>query len=321
MSGSIRVRAVLVSFNSVDLTLRAVMALQRFSRPGLLDVVVVDNASGDDTVARLRAEVPEVTVIESGENRGFGAANNLGMSELVGDLPAADFFLLINTDAFVSAGTVDALVRRMAAEPGLGVCGPKLRNQDGTLQRSCFGFPTPRLAWLENLGLGRWAPGNRVSHEAPARVDFVSGACMLVRRTAYEATGGFDEDFFMYSEETDWQRRMTDSGWGIGFEPRAEVTHLGGGSQSPGSVNPEFFRSLDRYQRKHHGAFGMWSFRAAMAVGAGLRLPVRWVLAAHSEAHRAKLRVNRFVLVRLLWGEASPWAAMARHARAVRRAS
>lgn len=308
------VSAILVSFNTAALTRRAVEALaaQLDLAPGRDEVVVVDNASADGTAAMLRERFPTVRLIENAENRGFGAANNAGMAAAKGD-----WFLLINTDAFVHDGAVAALVgagSRDAAEAG--VVGPKLLNEDGSLQRSCFAFPTPRLAWLENLGLGRLAKANRFAHDAAGEVDFVSGACMLVRREVFAATGGFDEAFFMYSEETDWQRRVRDAGWAIGFEPGAVVTHLGGGSQSSGRVNPEFFRSLDRYVRKHHGRWGLASFRAAMAAGAAVRLPVRWWLARRDADQAAKLRVNRYVLRRLLLGEASAISAQERAAGA-----
>lgn len=328
-----RVSAILISYNTAAMTKRAVstlvaeLDLEASLSSDRDEIIVVDNASEDGTAAMLRESFggKGVRVIENTVNRGFGAANNVGMAAARGD-----WFLLINTDAFVDAGAIRRLIgsategrrRESCADAGtqaagkkggrVGVLGPKLKNEDGTLQRSCFRFPTPGLAWLENLGLGRLVRANRFGHDTASEVDFVSGACMLVCREVFEATGGFDEGFFMYSEETDWQRRIRGAGWSVWFEPGATVTHLGGGSQASGRVNPEFFRSLDRYVLKHHGRIGLMSFRLAMAVGAAVRLPVRGWLARRDATHASKLRVNRYVLRRLVWGDAAAVAAQDR---------
>jgi len=305
---ALRVSAILVSYNTRDLTCRAVRALRESSIGGEIQIIVVDNNSRDGTVEALRKQDPEVLVIENHDNRGFGAANNQGMRAASEDV---EYFLLINTDAFVEPdkdggpGAVDRLVKRLDENSKLGVVGPKLLNTDGSLQVSCFGFPTPLRAWVENLGLDGFTRVGRFDYGCACEVDFVSGACMLVRALVVKQTAGFDEDFFMYSEETDWQRRMKKAGWRVGFEPSAVVTHLGGGSQVADKINPEFFRSLDRYVCKHHGRLGLLLFQAAMGVGAIVRLPIRWVLAQRHPLHRAKLLVHCYVLRRLLLGDAA----------------
>ena len=119
----------------------------------------------------------------------------------------------------------------------------------------------------------RWA------HDSERLVDWIGGACMLVRREVVEQVGGFDERFFLYAEETDWQRRMRDGGWEIAFTPAVEVTHLGGasGASTKAQTNRHFFDSLDRYERKHHGLAGLLSLRCAMIAGCGMRA-VLWSL-------------------------------------------
>lgn len=296
------VSAVLVSYNTSAMTLEAIDALLSDASGVPAEVIVVDNASVDGSVAAIRERFPQVVVIENPVNAGFGAANNLGMKAA---LLASESFLLINTDAFVQLGALNAMYSNLIREPETALVGPKLLNDDGTLQRSCFGFPTPIRAWVENLGLDFLTWVGRFKHDDAAQVDFVSGACFLVRREVFEQTDGFDEEFFMYSEETDWQRRMCDAGWKIRFNPAAQVTHLGGGSQVSGAINPEFFRSLDRYVNKHHGRFGLCVFQAAMVMGVLLRLPLRWYLARRDKRQAAKLKVNLFVLCRILQGDAA----------------
>lgn len=277
------VSVVIISFNTRQMTLDCLRALDADLRAGATsaEVWVVDNASTDQSVAAVRSAYPEVRVIENDRNVGFGAANNQAMRRATGD-----FLLLLNSDAFVEPGTISALVRYLHDHPTAGAVGPRLLNVDGTLQRSCHTFPSPTRAWLENLGISYVLANHptigdyrRWGHDADRDVDFAIGACLLVRRSVYEQVGGFDEAFFMYSEETDWQRRIHAAGWSIAFTPSARVTHLGGGSgaantagpKQPWRVSDTFLKSLDYYERKHHGLLGLISFRAAMTVGALMR--------------------------------------------------
>ncbi len=274
------VSVILVSYNTREMTLRCLTTLhQGLAGDGVsAEVLLVDNASADGTAAAVRAAFPTVRLIESKTNRGFAGGNNQAMVEATGR-----YLLLLNTDAFVEPGAVGAMVAYLDANPRAAAVGPRLLNADGSLQRSCYRFPTPAHAWAQNL----WLAGlvgtdhplgdfRRWEHDTARSVDWVIGACLLVRRTAYEQVGGFDERFFMYAEETDWQRRMRSAGWTIGFTPAARVTHLGGGSgvSDKPAVDRHFWASLDRYQRKHHGLGGLVAVRAAMVVGGLARLPV-----------------------------------------------
>jgi N-acetylglucosaminyl-diphospho-decaprenol L-rhamnosyltransferase len=167
-------------------------------------------------------------------------------------------------------------VEYLRANPKVGVVGPRLRYADGTPQVSCYRFPTPGRAWLENLGLSRFFVGHprledlaKWDHNTTRDVDFVIGACLLVRRRVFEEIGGFDERFFLYSEETDWQWRIGRAGWRVAFTPAATVTHLAGGSgaRDKARIDRHFFESLDYYVRKNHGLAGLILFRLAMTAG------------------------------------------------------
>jgi len=276
---------IVVSFNTKELTLRCINAL--YSEPSVATVCVVDNGSTDGSREALihrsyqqnmAQEGPRLKVECLPENRGFGAANNLGISAT-----GAEFVALINSDAFVLSGALERMCSHLRTHPEVGLVGPRLLNADGSFQESRFHFPSPARAWGENLGLlcltkFRRPWGLRASNWRSGPVEWLSGACLMVRREVWEQTGGFDEDFFLYSEETDWQVRIRQMGWGIHWVPDAVATHLGGssGAGQRDAIRECFYESVDRYFLKHYGRFGACSLRCATVVGAALR----WVAAA-----------------------------------------
>ncbi len=192
--------------------------------------------------------------------------------------------------------------------------GPRLLNPDGALQMSCYRFPSPLQAWSENLWLSKAFPGSRLlgdysrwAHDWERSVDWVVGACMLVRSETVRQVGGFDERFFMYAEETDWQLLMRRAGWEIMFTPAAVVVHLAGGSgeAKPLRANAVAFQSLDYYLLKNHGWPGLVVFRAAMIVGCLLRCAAWAGVFLLSPARRqvagTKARLMAWLLVRQLF--------------------
>lgn len=281
-----RISAVIVNFNTRELTLQSLGALCATAPPGT-DVWVVDNGSTDgslEAVERFALSAPlPVRIVRAGTNLGFGAACNLGIEGCAGR-----FVVLVNSDAFVQAGALQKLRAYLLKHPEVGVVGPLLLNPDGSVQESRFPFPSPVRALGENLGLvhlARWWRGG-LSPDYSLTHHWLSGACLMFPREVWVRSGGFDESFFLYAEETDWQRRLCDASWGIRFEPEACVVHLGGASglSSKMSVREHFFTGADRYQLKHHGRGGALLFRAATALGAALRA----LLFACSDARRMR---------------------------------
>jgi GT2 family glycosyltransferase len=268
---------VVVSFNTRELTLRCVNAL--CSEPSVRSVCVVDNASTDGSRETLIQRSYQQNLSADGallkveclpENRGFGAANNVGVG-----LSQTEFVALINSDAFVLSGALERMLAYLRGHGDVGVVGPRLLNGDGSFQESRFHFPGPIRAWVENLGLCRLGKifGMPRSRSRAGAVDWLSGACLLVRREVWERTGGFDENFFLYSEETDWQLRIRRLGWGIHWVPEAVAIHLGGSSgvAQREAVRERFYESVDRYFMKHFGRLGARSLRCATVVGAAMR--------------------------------------------------
>jgi GT2 family glycosyltransferase len=171
------------------------------------EVIVVDNDSQDDTLRIVRERFPEVRILEQ-ENLGFGAGNNAGMRAASGR-----YFLLLNPDAWLAEGAFEELLAFADEHPEAGVVGPRLLNPDGSLQRSVRGYPTPWRLATEYFFLRKLAPGSRAvnalfgagfDHESVREAEYLFGACLLVRREAVDSIGGFDEDFFLMSEEVDW---------------------------------------------------------------------------------------------------------------------
>jgi len=226
-------------------------------KPGL-EIIVVDNASHDDSVAMLRATFPDVQVIANTENRGFTGGNNQGLAAATGD-----FLLLLNPDTEVVDNALPRMVEYLQAHPDVGMAGPQLLNPDGSVQSSRRRFPTLPVLFLESTWLEKLAPRKQLHYyyaqEQPddlvQDVDWITGAAMLTRREAFAQVGGMDEGFFMYSEELDWCRRMRDAGWRIVYFPEARVIHHEGKSSE--QVVPArhiyFQSSKVRYARKYHG--------------------------------------------------------------------
>jgi GT2 family glycosyltransferase len=220
-----------------------------------VETVVVDNGSTDGTVTFVRERFPAVTVVEQ-ENLGLGAAWNRGLKET-----GSDYVLILNADAWLTAGSLDRLVAFAESRPDAAVIGPRLLNVDGMLQRSVRGFPTPwrlateyfflrKLASRSHLFNAFYAAG--FDHDEVREVEFVMGACMLVRRAAVAEVGLLDEAFFLFSEETDWCYRFVLAGWKVLFYPGSECVHVGGASHG-GSLYRENLRGHLRFLAKHRG--------------------------------------------------------------------
>ncbi|WP_454051174.1 glycosyltransferase [Cellulomonas sp. Marseille-Q8402] len=245
---------VVVAYGAAGLLERALAPVA-----GTLPVVVVDN-SGDEAVRRV-ALAAGARYLDPGANLGFGAAVNLGVRTAHADHPGADV-LLLNPDARVDVDGVRALHRRLRAEGDAAAVGPAQVDEDGVPARVRWPFPTPAGAWRQAAGLGLPEPA--------AHVDgFVIGSVLLLRAAALAQVGGFDEAYFLYSEETDWQRRAHDAGWRSVVAQDVLAEHVGGGTSSdPTRRETHFHASQERYFRRHHGPAGWASVRAAVALGA-----------------------------------------------------
>jgi GT2 family glycosyltransferase len=220
--------AVVVTYNGLPWVERCLESLEGY------ETIVVDHGSTDGTLELIRERFPAAKLIEQ-ENLGLGAGFNRGMREA----PEARYYLLVNSDAWMVGDAVERMTRFADEHPRAAVVGPRLRNLDGSLQRSVRGFPTLWRLATEYLFLRKLAPRSRAlnafyaggfEHDRVREADFLMAACLLVRREATEQVGLFDERYFMFSEEVDWCYRFRQAGWSVVFFPEAEVVHVGGAS-------------------------------------------------------------------------------------------
>jgi GT2 family glycosyltransferase len=247
------VHVLVVAYGDPDTLARCLRALEH-----RYPITVVDNSSSTHTRA-LAAEAGAV-YLDSGENLGFAAAVNLGLAGL--DLSTHDV-LLLNPDAVIEPEAIELLVRELSASAEL-CCVAAAQRQPGSpiASQVCWPFPTPLAAWRQALGLSRF----------DEHWDFVIASVLLVRGTALVVLGGFDEGFFLYAEETDWERRATRAGWRIGFSPDAEALHEGAATDEDNHRRlVRVHAGLERYIRKWHGAWGWRSYQVAATLTAGRR--------------------------------------------------
>jgi GT2 family glycosyltransferase len=231
---------VIVNWNGRELLRRTIESVVACPPSVEYEVVVVDNASTDDSLRALRASVTahellergRLRIIENRENRGFGAANNQAFA-----LTESPLLLLLNPDTEVTAGSIDRLIATVQSNPRVAAAGPRLLNVDGSLQISVW--RNPPAAWeilLSQLKLylllprrlrGELLLGGHWDHSRERQVPMIGGAAMLLRREVIAAVGGFDERFHMYGEDNEWCLRIVRAGWRIIFQPGAVVLHHG----------------------------------------------------------------------------------------------
>ena len=234
---------IIVNWNGGGLLRRCVETIVTSNPRVTYQIVIVDNASKDDSLEQLQASEAaaalianqQLRIFKNEENRGFGAANNQGF-----DVTDSPYLFLLNLDTEVHPGTIDTLMRTMQADPAIGACGPKILNPDGSLQISAF-FNPPRV-WhtlLSQLKLYHLLPhrlrgelllGRHWDHDRQRPVPMLSGAAIVARRQMIDEVGGFDERFHMYAEDNEWCWRISKSNWKLVFVPDAVVLHHGGQS-------------------------------------------------------------------------------------------
>jgi N-acetylglucosaminyl-diphospho-decaprenol L-rhamnosyltransferase len=261
--------AVVVTYNGLPHVERTLENLAGY------ETVVVDHGSKDGTVELVQERFPAVRLVTQ-ENRGLAAGWNRGVRET-----SAPFVLVLNADAWLADSAGEHLLGFAKEHPRAGFVAPRLLNPDGSLQPSVRAFPTPWRLATEYLFLRKLAPRSRAlnafygagfRHDEVREIDFAKAAGFLLRREAFDEVGPFDEDFFLFSEETDWCYRLREGGWKSYFYPGAEIVHVGGASWRTESATlfTEQVRGHLRFLAKHRGQ--KTAARARRVLLAGLRL-------------------------------------------------
>ncbi len=259
---------LILSWNTADLLADCLRSIPAGAEGLTYRTVVVDNASADGSADMVARDFPEVQLIRSPENLGFGGGNNLGIRFLD---HSSTYILFLNSDTIVHPASLAALVRFMDEHPQAAVCSPRLVSPNGTPQAFAFGGdPTP--GYLLSRGIKRLVLRQFMhdwSTQTVQSVDWVAGTSMLVRRTAMDQVGVLDENIFMYFEDNDWCLRFRKAGWKVYYVPHVEMVHLGGQSLKK---NPRaqraYYQSLRYFYHKHYGVFAqklleplLWLYR------------------------------------------------------------
>jgi hypothetical protein len=247
---------IIVSFNTCEELEQCLATLCDHPPRVPHEVVVVDNASTDGTAAAVRERWPGVRLIEAGRNLGFAGANNIGIRAVESEL-----VLLLNSDTLVPAGAIDALVSELRRRPDLAAMGPRIVDRRGRAELS-FGpmmgpFNELRQKILVTLHAREVGAVSRLVERRTRRAqhpDWISGACLLVRRADALAAGLLDERYFLYAEDVDFCAALRALGKGIGFTPAAEIVHLRGASRKrrPVATEAAYRRSQLAFYAKHH---------------------------------------------------------------------
>jgi N-acetylglucosaminyl-diphospho-decaprenol L-rhamnosyltransferase len=277
MTGDAGLDVVIVSYRSREMVRTCLDSLRVHPASCPMRVVVVDNGSRDGTAELIASEYPEVELIAAPENLGFSAATNLGTRR--GEGP---YLLALNPDTAVTAGALDAVIAVLDTHTEVAVVGPRLERPDGSLDHAAKrSFPTPlsALGHFSRLGRRSGASGRLAAYRAPevesGPVDAVNGAFMLMRRSVFEAAGGFDESYWMYMEDLDLSYRLAQEGWQTWYEPAATVLHVKGGTvggERSARLNWHFHRGMYLFYRHHYAPHRSTAFNALVYGGIAAKL-------------------------------------------------
>ena len=283
MDDALTVSVVIVSWNASKYLEECLLSLDEASYPWPIQIIVVDNASSDDSSAMVRARFPHVKLIQNSANLGFAKANNIGIQASTGNYVA-----LVNSDVHVLHDCLQQLVAYAEANPRAGIVGPYVIGGDGKQQISYRGFPRLWNMFCRALALDRLFPNVRLFTgylstyrvlQSPTPVEILSGCFMIVKREAIAAVGLLDEAFFIYGEDMDWCKRFGQKGWSVVFVPAAQSNHYGGASSSNSPVR--FFVEMQRadlqYWRKHHSRLAVAAYLGLSVLHHVLRIFGHWL--------------------------------------------
>jgi hypothetical protein len=272
------------------------------------EIIVVDNASADGSVEMVKANFPDVALLQNAENRGFAVANNQGMK-----IARGKYVLLLNSDTIICEGAIEKTAKYADSHPEAALVGCQVWENSATIQMTCFRFPSCANLFLSIFGLSQIFKYNRVfgrewmlwwKRDTARQVDVISGMFMLVRRTAIDQVGEMDEQFFMYCEEADWCYRFTHAGWKVLFWPGAKIIHVDGGSHSSNKaavkMAVQHHKSLLTFLKKHRGMLSYWLGLFFIIFSMSLRLFI-WAVSLVIRKMMCRSANNDLKVIRKSW--------------------
>lgn len=265
---------VIVNYQTFELTRDTVNSVLGYDYPFSVEVVVVDNASGDDSLARLKDYFKDdVTFIASGENRGFAAGNNLALKDL-----SSDYVLLLNSDTIVWENTLENIYNYMENHPDVGACGCRVRLESGELDKACKRtFPNVKNSFFRLFHIPTKSKDDNYNltnlpDDEVYEIDCLTGAFMFMSNDALKQAGLLDETFFMYGEDIDLCYRIKHAGWKIVYYGKSSITHLKGASskKQKNKLIYEFYRAMYIYYKKHHAHESFFLINIVVYLGIAL---------------------------------------------------
>lgn len=289
---------VIVNWNTQDLLRDCLCSVGEGLGTLQAEILVVDNASHDDSCEMVRTEFPSVRLIENAENLGFAGGNNVALRRAAGR-----YVLLLNTDTVVHGSVLPESIAWLDRHPTVGVMGPRVLNSDGSVQPSCSAFPSLHYLAMQTIGLTRFKRWDAYrmtgwDRSSERRVDVISGAAMFARTSAMREVGLLDEAFFFYGEETDWCRRFARADWEIVFAPIPEITHFGNGSAAQLNHRRDVMMT-EGTTRLHlkHGGLGAGLACFSILATHNMSRAVYWSSLRLLKRPGARLRAQHFVKV------------------------
>jgi len=263
ISSSVDISIVIVNWNTRELLRKCLTSVVVHAPSNAaVEVIVIDNGSQDGSVAMVEQEFPAVRKILNSQNVGFSKANNQGILS-----SKSTYILLLNSDALLLKNSLDDFLSFMNQHTDVAACGPHLIRPDGSVQPFLFG-DDPAPGYLLRRAFNRLLlhqPLHNWNTTQTIEVDWVSGACLFVRRQAVNSVGLLDENIFMYFEDNDWCLRMRKKGWKVFYNPEITVLHVGGQSLIKNhEAQKAYYRSLVYFYRKHYSFFSFFLLRIVL---------------------------------------------------------
>ena len=289
----IDVSIIIVNWNTCNILRGCLNSLYQETHGIVYEVIVVDNASTDNSSEMVQSEFSWVFLLKNTKNQGFAKANNQGM-----EIAKGRYFLLLNSDTIILNGAIQKTVQFADRHKETGVVGCRVLNPDKTLQMTCFMYPSLLNMLLAATYLYKLFPRSKFfgreqmtwwDRDDQREVEVVTGCYLLVRKKAIEQVGMMDDSFFMYAEETDWCFRFKEAGWKCFFMPDAEIVHLGGQStqQVKVAMMIQLRKSILKFINKHYGVFHYLIGSVFIIMFFILRIPY-WMVVAISRSKRER---------------------------------
>ena len=242
---------IIVNYNTSKLLNNCINSIKDETR-FFFEIIVIDNHSNDDSLAMLFQNHPDVITIKNTENVGFARANNQGF-----EVASGRYVLMLNSDTLVLDLAIDKMVKFMDQNPYIGACGPKNLNPDMSLQYNCHHFPSLITRFINHTQIRMVFPGTKIfdlanmsywDYDQIRPVDWITGACLLIRKETLDDVGYLDPNYFLYSEETDWCLRARKKGWPVVFYADASIIHYYGASSQNKTGEKVFSKNISRFE-------------------------------------------------------------------------